>query len=66
MSGAVTEARDSQTGEIERTIDFEKLKVSLGEFVEKEGDRFGLTWSGKFDETGNFFMEAAKVQFCTV
>ncbi|MCC5836000.1 MAG: site-specific DNA-methyltransferase [Opitutales bacterium] len=44
---AFTEARDSQTGELKHAVDWDKLKASLGEVLEKEGERFGLTWPGK-------------------
>ena len=44
---AFTEARDTASGEIKQTVDWEKLKASLGDVLEKEGERFGLTWPGK-------------------
>lgn len=42
-----TEARDAETGEFKHAVDWEKLKASLGEVLEREGERFGLSWPGK-------------------
>jgi len=44
---AFTEARDARTGELKHAVDWEKLKASLGEVLEREGERFGLIWPGK-------------------
>jgi adenine-specific DNA-methyltransferase len=44
---AFTETRDSKTGELKHAVDWEKLKASLGEVLEREGERFGLSWPGK-------------------
>lgn len=44
---AFTEAWDAKTGGIKQAVDWEKLKASLGDVLEKEGERFGLTWPGK-------------------
>ena len=44
---AFTEARDAKTGELKHSVDWEKLKASLGEVLEREGERFGLSWPGK-------------------
>ena len=44
---AFTEARDASTGELKHTVDWDKLKASLGEVLEREGERFGLSWPGK-------------------
>lgn len=43
----VTEARDPSTGELKHAVDWEKLRASLGEVLEREGERFGLSWPGK-------------------
>lgn len=44
---AFTEARDAKTGELKHAVDWEKLRASLGEVLEREGERFGLSWPGK-------------------
>jgi adenine-specific DNA-methyltransferase len=44
---AFTETRDAETGELKHAVDWDKLKASLGEVLEKEGERFGLSWPGK-------------------
>lgn len=44
---AFTEGRDAETGELKHAVDWEKLKASLGEILEREGERFGLSWPGK-------------------
>ena len=44
---AFTEARDAKTGELKNAVDWEKLRASLGEVLEREGERFGLSWPGK-------------------
>ncbi|RIV19549.1 site-specific DNA-methyltransferase [Alicyclobacillaceae bacterium I2511] len=38
---------------VEGKIDFERLKMALGEFVDNSRERFGLTWSGKGEAIRN-------------
>ncbi len=44
---AFTEAWDAGSGELKHAVDWEKLKASLGDVLEREGERFGLSWPGK-------------------
>ena len=44
----VTEVRDEQ-GNLRHAVDFDKLKVELGEVVEGNEERYQFTWPGKRD-----------------
>lgn len=38
---------------LEEKIDFERLKMALGEFVDNNRERYGLTWAGKSEAIRN-------------
>ena len=42
-----TESRDLKTGEVKHTVDFEKLRLLLGDNVAEGDERYDFTWVGK-------------------
>lgn len=42
-----TESKDPKTGEIKHTVDFEKLRLLLGDNVAEGDERYDFTWVGK-------------------
>ena len=42
-----TESKDPKTGEVKHTVDFEKLRLLLGENVAEGDERYDFTWVGK-------------------
>ena len=42
-----TECKDPKTGEIKHTVDFEKLRLLLGDNVAEGDERYDFTWVGK-------------------
>ena len=42
-----TESKDPKTGEVRRSIDFEKLRLLLGDNVAEGDERYDFTWVGK-------------------
>ena len=42
-----TESKDPKTGEIRRSVDFEKLRLLLGDNVAEGDERYDFTWVGK-------------------
>ncbi len=42
-----TESKDSKTGEIKHTVDFEKLRLLLGDNIAEGDERYDFTWVGK-------------------
>ena len=42
-----TESKDPKTGEVKHTVDFEKLRLLLGDNVAEGDERYDFTWVGK-------------------
>ena len=42
-----TESKDPKTGEVQRSVDFEKLRLLLGDHVAEGDERYDFTWVGK-------------------
>ena len=42
-----TESKDSKTGEIHRSVDFDKLRLLLGDNIAQGDERYEFTWVGK-------------------
>lgn len=42
-----TESKDPKTGEIKHTVDFEKLRLLLGDNIAEGDERYDFTWVGK-------------------
>ena len=42
-----TESKDPKTGEVRRSVDFEKLRLLLGDNVAEGDERYDFTWVGK-------------------
>ena len=42
-----TESKDPKTGEVKRSVDFEKLRLLLGDNVAEGDERYDFTWVGK-------------------
>ena len=42
-----TESKDPKTGEVRRSVDFEKLRLLLGDDVAEGDERYDFTWVGK-------------------
>ena len=42
-----TESKDPQTGEVKHTVDFDKLRLLLGDNVAQGDERYDFTWVGK-------------------
>lgn len=42
-----TESKDPKTGEVKHTVDFEKLRLLLGDNVAESDERYDFTWVGK-------------------
>jgi len=42
-----TESKDPKTGEIKHTVDFEKLRLMLGDNIAEGDERYDFTWVGK-------------------
>ena len=42
-----TESKDPKTGEIRRSVDFEKLRLLLGDNIAEGDERYDFTWVGK-------------------
>ena len=42
-----TESKDPKTGELKHTVDFEKLRMLLGDSVAEGDERYDFTWVGK-------------------
>ena len=42
-----TESKDSKTGEVKHAVDFEKLRLLLGDNVAEGDERYDFTWVGK-------------------
>ena len=43
----ITESKDPKTGEIKHAVDFEKLRLLLGDNVAEGDERYDFTWVGK-------------------
>lgn len=42
-----TESKDPKTGEVRRSVDFEKLRLLLGDNIAEGDERYDFTWVGK-------------------
>ena len=42
-----TESKDPKTGEVRRSVDFEKLRLLLGDDIAEGDERYDFTWVGK-------------------
>ena len=42
-----TESKDPKTGEVKHTVDFEKLRLLLGDNIAEGDERYDFTWVGK-------------------
>ena len=42
-----TESKDPKTGDVRRSVDFEKLRLLLGDNIAEGDERYDFTWVGK-------------------